>query len=76
MTAFGGGAYIFIAQESMGRVFNMELAGPKALIPFFAFIVGVVAIALVLVDHTHCSESTAQRALSIAAGLAVDSHGH
>ena len=76
ITAFGGGAYIFIAQESMGRVFNMELAGPKALIPFFAFIVGVVAIALVLVDHTHCSESTAQAALSIAAGLAVDPHGH
>ena len=76
ITAFGGGAYIFIAQESMSRVFNMELAGPKALIPFFAFIVGVVAIALVLVDHTHCSESTAQAALSIAAGLAVDPHGH
>ena len=76
ITAFGGGAYIFIAQESMGRVFNMELAGPKALIPFFAFIVGVVAIALVLVDHTHCSESTAQNALSIAAGLAVDAHAH
>merc|ERR1719446_759850 len=76
ITAFGGGAYIFIAQESMGRVFNMELAGPKALIPFFAFIVGVVAIALVLVDHTHCSESTSQAALSIAAGLDVDPHGH
>lgn len=76
ITAFGGGAYIFIAQESMSRVFNMELAGPKALIPFFAFIVGVVAIATVLVDHQHCSESTAQAALSIAAGMAVDPHGH
>ena len=74
--AFGGGAYIFIAQESMGRVFNTELNGPTALIPFFAFIVGVVAIAMVLIDHQHCSESTAQAALSIAAGLDVDPHGH
>ena len=55
LLAFGGGVYVQIAAtECAGRVNNTVKTTKMRLISIFAFILGAVAIGLVLLDHEHC----------------------
>jgi zinc transporter ZupT len=72
MLAFGGGVYIHIgATECMPRVYSLPVAPAVRLLAVLAFILGAVAIALVLLNHEHCSVDSAG-----AAGAADPHAGH
>jgi UTP--glucose-1-phosphate uridylyltransferase len=54
--AFGGGAYIQIgAVECIANVHSMKLKPHQKLVAFGLFVLGAIAIGLVLLDHEHCS---------------------
>jgi len=57
LLAFGGGAYLHVAQECMVRVFQATLTKPQKWVTFLLFIIGAVAIGLILLDHEHCSRT-------------------
>jgi zinc transporter ZupT len=53
--AFGGGTYIAIgATECMPRVLELATTNSRRVSSLLAFIVGAVALGLVLLDHEHC----------------------
>lgn len=64
---FGGGIYIQIGlAECMARVYTHATSVKLKALGIFAFVVGAIAIGLVLLDHKHCS----------AGGGAHDGHNH
>lgn len=62
LLAFGGGVYLHVgAAECMPKVYAVATDAKTMFVSLFAFIVGAVAIGLVLLSHDHCQ---------------VDAHGH
>ena len=58
--AFGGGVYVHVgAVECMPRVYRLAVAPIVRLVALLAFILGAVAIGLVLINHKHCSADAA-----------------
>lgn len=56
LLAYGGGIYLQIATtEAMPRVHELARSQNLRLIGLFMFIVGAVAIGVVLLDHEHCN---------------------
>jgi len=55
LLAFGGGAYLYIAFiECMPRLMTAKVSAAVRAAGVFTFILGAVAIGLVLLDHEHC----------------------
>jgi zinc transporter ZupT len=55
MLAFGGGTYLYIAfVECMPKVMSAKVSVPVRALAMFVFMIGVIAIGLVLLDHEHC----------------------
>jgi len=55
LLAFGGGVYLHLAAtECMPRLYNSELSRRVRAISLLMFVVGAVAIGLILLDHEHC----------------------
>merc|ERR1712070_558138 len=60
LLAFGGGTYLYIAfVECMPKVMSAKVTVPQRAMAIFAFMIGVIAIGLVLLDHEHCIPQTA-----------------
>lgn len=78
LLAFGAGTYIHIgAIECMSVVYNSRLQSGQTAAVLLAFIVGAVAIGLVLIDHEHCSTTaTSSTAACAAANPGGDGHSH
>jgi zinc transporter ZupT len=58
--AFGGGVYIHVgATECMPRVYRLVDTSAARLLALLAFVLGAVAVALVLLNHEHCSAAPA-----------------
>ena len=56
MLAFGGGVYVQIgATECMPRVYEYAKTTKLRLLGLLFFVIGAVAIGLVLLDHEHCA---------------------
>lgn len=67
LLAFGGGVYLHIAAtECMPKIYSHALSFKIRLACLSVFILGAIAIGLVLLDHEHC----------IPDGAAGDHHGH
>lgn len=55
LLAWGGGVYLHIAAtECMPKIYSPNLSIQVRGLSFFMFIVGAIAIGLVLLDHEHC----------------------
>lgn len=55
LLAFGGGTYLYIAfVECMPKLQDAKVSGLVRLVGVFMFILGAIAIGLVLLDHEHC----------------------
>jgi len=55
LLAFGGGTYLYIAfVECMPKIHSAKVSALVRALAIFTFIVGAVAIGLVLLDHEHC----------------------
>jgi zinc transporter ZupT len=60
LLAFGGGTYLHIAfTESMPRIYNPLLSVRARAASLGMFLVGAIAIGLVLLEHEHCVPSVA-----------------
>jgi zinc transporter ZupT len=55
LLAFGGGTYLYIAfVECMPKVMSAKVSIPVRALAMFVFMIGAIAIGLVLLDHEHC----------------------
>jgi len=55
LLAFGGGVYLHLAAtECMPRIYNHELSRRVRAISLLMFVIGAIAIGLILLDHEHC----------------------
>jgi len=55
LLAFGGGTYLYIAfVECMPKVMSAKVTVPVRTLAIFVYMIGVIAIGLVLLDHEHC----------------------
>ena len=73
---FGGGIYIQIGlTECMARVYGMASSTKLKAIAILFFILGAIAIGLVLLDHVHCIPESAAGAAGAADPHAGHNHG-
>ena len=69
LLAFGGGVYVQLgASECMPRAYALSTTTTLRLCNIIAFVVGATAIALVLIDHRHCSAGGSMAAADAHAG--------
>lgn len=72
LLAFGGGTYLHIgATECMPKIYNPKLSTRIRALAIVLFILGTVAIGLVLLDHEHCAPPSTEGGESVGAH-----HGH
>jgi zinc transporter ZupT len=77
MLAFGGGVYLHIAAtECMPKLYNPELSLPARAASLLLFIVGAVAVGLVLIDHSHCVVEDTATSGEGGGGGGHEGHGH
>lgn len=64
LLAFGGGVYVHIAAtECMPRIYSDKLSVKMRALSLLMFVVGAIAIGLVLLDHEHCVPQVANGAV-------------
>jgi zinc transporter ZupT len=76
LLAYGGGVYIQIAAvECMPRMHDTAKTAKTRMLGMFFFLLGAMAIGLVLLDHEHCVPTKCATAVA-AAAPAAGGHGH